>query len=480
MLVVQRLAQQLLSYLLALRKFAQNIAPTFSVYRFLADLHRPRVKSRLMVSDLPDEILYEIFQFATYIPESESIVPLDPFLPKRVSANVMGPNTPTAVNRTKCTLVLVCSAWRRISMQLMYRHIYIRSPQRAELLLQLLRRDSDVPPFNTSEYGRFTRHIEVFTHARGSNNIHFFQTVFRIFQCCPNVRMLSGTWSDPLPNAFCEAVSQLYGSSLEGLYWDGGGGPFMPTSWGGPFVPTSFFASFRTLRALAIHKADLRNLPLDRHTLPLLQVLILTHSAENLRLASLLDLPMLRDLVYMSDAMSAYASQDVFRDFLSVHGPSLRSIDCVPLPLDNPHFTPLHKPTEAFLNPQHCPNLDTFTFDARSLPFNLPPNCPVRVIGLRGIQAGDLYPNKTSNGASHLKAFVGDACPYLETVRAVEFLVESDSDSFIKDIFIWWTEKFERRGVDFQDAEGVVWSYPDDDDDVDDVAEEIKLVAVGV
>jgi hypothetical protein len=35
-------------------------------------------------------------------------------------------------------------------------------------------------------------------------------------------------------------------------------------------------------------------------------------------------------------------------------------------------------------------------------------------------------------------------------VRTAGFLVDADTDTLVKDVFIWWSERFERDGVDFQ------------------------------
>jgi len=408
----------------------------------------------LSLADLPIELLLEIFEFATYVHESESIVPLHPFTPKHVSANAMGPNTPTSATRTKCALVLVCRSWRKLALQFLYRHIPIRSPKRAELLLRILQPNPNVLPLDTSECGQFTRHIEISTHVRGSDTIQFLQTVFKILRCCPNVRILSGTWDHPLPDTFLTALTLLYGQSLHALYWEGPGST----------APITFFSSFQMLKALDIHNVEEHSLP-DQCSLPLVQDLIVSNSKHSLKLATSLKLPSLHNLIFKSEGD---VSQDALEAFLDVHGPSLLSVDILPryseIDRSSTGSTLLTNHAALFLNHHYCPNLQTIIFDARTLPFDIPLDCPVRSIGLRGIKASELYPNsgKPSNVRAHLKSLIEETYPYLETVRAVEFLVESDSDSLIKDIFIWWTEKFERRGVDLQDAEGVVWAYMDD------------------
>ena len=49
--------------------------------------------------------------------------------------------------------------------------------------------------------------------------------------------------------------------------------------------------------------------------------------------------------------------------------------------------------------------------------------------------------------------------PSLELIKTVGFLVDAETDLLIKDIFIWWVERFEKQGIDFLDGEGVLWAY---------------------
>ena len=52
---------------------------------------------------------------------------------------------------------------------------------------------------------------------------------------------------------------------------------------------------------------------------------------------------------------------------------------------------------------------------------------------------------------------------FRSVVRTLGFLVGTSTDPFAPDVFIWWTEKFERVGVDLQDGEGVVWMLDDEE-----------------
>jgi hypothetical protein len=75
------------------------------------------------------------------------------------------------------------------------------------------------------------------------------------------------------------------------------------------------------------------------------------------------------------------------------------------------------------------------------------------------VRAESLYPDKKTNTGRHLMTFTPSRYPNLELVRTVGFLVDADTDSLIKDIFIWWVERFEKQGIDFLDGEGVLWAY---------------------
>jgi hypothetical protein len=62
---------------------------------------------------------------------------------------------------------------------------------------------------------------------------------------------------------------------------------------------------------------------------------------------------------------------------------------------------------------------------------------------------------------AHLEGITPELYPRLQEVRTVGFLVDAETDRYIKDVFIWWVEKFEDYGIDFLDGEGVLWAYTD-------------------
>ncbi|KAJ6594487.1 hypothetical protein B0H19DRAFT_1095754 [Mycena capillaripes] len=428
----------------------------------------PACDQRKPLPDLPLEIWLEIFQWSTYL--STSIGGMDPFTLQHSPTDVMGANTPILSTRTKCALVRVCRSWRRIAIQILYQHIAIRSPMRATLILQVLR-DSHS---DRSNYGYWTRHIEVFTHARGSSDIRYLQTVFRIFQYCPRLRMLSATWRIVVPREFLTAVSTLYGPTLQGLYWDEQKHSLEKTH-----ASLGFLASFRSLRIL-----DLRNFVgdgllsgegLPPVILPRLTHIILSNQGSNISVATALELPALHVLT-LHTLVSHPTRIDLVTKLLAVHGASLTTVH-LPTPSsgsdtepNQPRAPTTHIPPSLFLCAGVCPNLDTISFGANSPAITYEPSAAephahpaLRRIALLSVRADALYPSKGPNETqTHLRSFTRAAYPQLEMVRTAGFLVDADTDTLVKDVFIWWSERFERDGVDFQDGEGVVWMYGDD------------------
>lgn len=400
---------------------------------------------------------------------------------KRVSTNVMGVNTPAFSTRTKLSLVLVCRAWRRIAVQMLYEHVVIRSPARANAILAVLRSSAQKSEYGNRErgqiwaspgYGMWTRHIEIFTHARGADDIRYLQIIFHILQSCPNLRTLSGTWIHPLPIEFLTAISTLYGPSLEALYW--GELTIFPT-----ITTPEFLGAFLSLRVLDLRNYVGNDLSAGSETgpriptLPNVQHLIVSTHPRSVAVATVLSLPALRNLTVKTVSVEV-DTLDILLAFLKVHGRSLTWID-LPSPSVDTDPDPdtaifrrsaSHLNPDIFLRPDLCPNLDTFTFPTTSPPLSSHVHHSLRRIGLRGVRAESLYPDKTSGDKGsgtkgHLLSFTPEKYPNLEVVKTVGFLVDADTDSLIKDVFIWWVEKFEKQGIDFLDGEGVLWAYAD-------------------
>ncbi|KAF8160712.1 hypothetical protein B0H34DRAFT_795592 [Crassisporium funariophilum] len=433
--------------------------------------------------ELPIELWLEIFQFATYVHRSATIKPLDPFTLKHTTTNVMGANTPTAAMRTKLALVLVSRSWRRVAVQMLYQHLMIRSPARATNILQVLEASRHMPDsfssltsYGATEafgYGQCTRHIEIYTFTRGAGDIRYLHTLFKIFRLCPNLRTLSGTWMHRLPIEFLEGVSGLYASSLSALYWNEKTESLSENS---PLSTPEFLGSFKSLRVLdlrhfiGVNPLSRSSCPPSATTLPLLQDLILSTHSRSLEYATILCMPSLRNLTLHSSTYDA-TNDELLPAFLKAHGPSLITVD---LPSPSLDFEPdsdstitrgtaTHLNPDIFLKPDHCPNLESLTFPATS-PALAPHTHPsLRRIGLRGVRSDGLYPDKPTSTKIHLFAISSNKYPRLELIQTVGFLVEADTDGLIKDIFIWWVEKFEKEGINFLDGEGVLWAYAEPD-----------------
>ncbi|KAF5351709.1 hypothetical protein D9756_007652 [Leucocoprinus leucothites] len=428
--------------------------------------------------ELPLELWLEIFQFATYVHRSTSIGPLDPFSPRRTSNNVMATNTRALSIRTKLALVLVCKEWKMMTERFLYEHLVIRSPTRASAVLNALIASRSHLSDDAIDigHGRWPSHIEIFTHARGSNDMRFLRTLFRIFQCCPNVRYLSGSWMHPLPIEFLEAIARLYGSTLQGLYWD-------EVNITVPFTSSTphFLCNFKELRVLDLRHYvgcgvdQLSSSPVPQPILPSVTDLLVSARQESLQMASFLALPQLRNLTLCITLHDCHSFKprvpySDIRHFLKKHGHSLVSVD---LPTPAPYLEPEpdssssrhtveHVKPDLFLEPDICPNLISLVYPITSEPLSSQIHTNIRRIGLRGVsKAEELYPDKQSSTKSHLEGITAKLYPRLQEVRTIGYLVDAETDPLIKDIFIWWVEKFESNGINLLDGEGVLWMYTD-------------------
>jgi hypothetical protein len=289
---------------------------------------------------------------------------------------------------------------------------------------------------------------------RGSGNLSFLQTIFRIFRCCPNLQYLSGNWIHKLPVEFLRGVSALYGQSLLGLYWADTANP-------------DFIGTFQSLRVLDLRRCTgtFESSDFSRPTLPYVQDLILCNDPQSLKLATILHLPKLRNLTLRTNGDERGYNEDLLA-FLKAHGESLVLVDLPPpsetdLDVEN---APIRRDAEyispnIFLANGVCPNLESFVYSCGTYPTYPHPN--LRRIGVRGITGELLYPDKPSNTKRHLTALNPDNYPRLQLVQMVGFLVDAHTDSIMKDACIWWVEKFEKMGILFLDGECVLWMYAD-------------------
>ncbi|TFK25212.1 hypothetical protein FA15DRAFT_369306 [Coprinopsis marcescibilis] len=437
-------------------------------------------------SALPLEIWLDIFQFATYVPRSSAAKPLDPFAFQRISRDIMGVNTPAMALYTKLALARVSKAWRRLTIPLLYEHIVVRSPSRANMILNVLWRSAnrdqesaDPPPPEKSGYGQWTRHIEVLTHSRGSANLSYYQTVFSIFRLCQNVRVLTGVWNHIIPAEFASVVSQWYGPCLESLSWCEAPSKTQNGALLSPSSTFTFLGSFKSLRVLDLRHRSIRlrtgvdPYPLElpdgiQATLPLVRHLIVSSHSRSLSIAAHLSLPRLLNLT-IKTSLSDKIDNQLVRKFLQTHGELLESVE-ISLPSSSPddesapdsstRRTASHINPEYFLDANTCPNLLSISFPITSpVPDCETPHPNLRRIGLRGVRSDILLPDGARTEKNQLLVITPERYPMLESVQTIGFLVEADGDSGTKDVFIWWVERFEKFGIDFLDGEGVLWVY---------------------
>lgn len=458
-----------------------------SVFSVPTPVHREYKPPPRMPPDLPLELWLEIFQFATYVYQDVSVKPLDPFTPKQTTTNALGANTPSLAMRTKLAIVQVSRAWRRVALQTLYQHVVIRSPSRANAILKALQSSplhmtdlSEVEQLSMPRYGQYVRHIEVFTFTRGSKDIKYLQLVFQIIQLCPDLRMLSGRWIHALPTEFLNGLSALLGPSLSELLWSERQSQMNQNT----NTSLQFLNSFQALRVL-----DLRHFVGSKPSswperganlcLPLVQSLIISSNPRSLDAATRFELPSLRNLTMLTSASENM--RDSLRNFLKAHGKSLvmidlphPSVDSEPDP-DNAlsrRTLPLVNP-DIFLGEDFCPNLEAIVFSTNSTVLQSCAHPNLRRIGLRGIHIDGLYPEKPSSSKEQLMSFNVNKYPRLQLIQAVGFLVEANSDSLAKDLFIWWVEWFESMDVLLVDGEGVKWAYYPDP--IKDTGAEDKL-----
>ena len=428
--------------------------------------------------ELPLELWLEIFQFATYVHRSTSIGLLNPFTPKRTINNIMATNMQISAVRTKLALVLVCKSWKMIADRFLYEHLVIRSPARANAVLEaLLAARVQLENGNIDiGYGRWPSHIEIFTHCRGANDMRFLHTLFHIFQCCPNVRHFSGSWMHPLPVEFLDAIAKLYGPTLQGLYWN-------EVNIAAAFTSSSprFLCSFQELRVLDLRHfvgcsfEQLLRSPPSQPILPNVTDLLLSTRSESLQMASFLELPQLRNLTLCVTLPGCHffnprVPYNHIRLFIEKHGYSLISVDLqTPAPYLEPEpdssdsrYIIEHVKPDVFLEPNACPNLISLVYPVTSKPLSPHIHPNLKRIGLRGIRRAEhLYPRRLSIVKTHLEGITAKLYPRLQEVRTIGYLVDAEMDRLIKDVFIWWVEKFEDEGINLLDGEGVLWMYTD-------------------
>ncbi|GBE80484.1 hypothetical protein SCP_0301990 [Sparassis crispa] len=481
-------------------------------------------------TSLPTELWLEIFRYATYVPRARCISPRESFEIQRPFNPL---NTPVSSMRTKCSLVLVCQGWRRVSTELLYEHVVINSSRRAYLLGRTLESSdlraaiagastSATSENTTSERGhaRWIRHLEIHTCSRTSKTAPFWYAIAGILSMLPNLHAVSGFWERPLSKGMLDVFTRYLGESVRALYWEEGEVPAGEAS----LLAPTFLTKYRSLRVLDIRKLAFENsktVPELGDTpvvLPGVIDLLIPMCPAIMAFATKLSLPALARLVL--DASTARtrrlsAIPPALDTLLAVHGPKLTTVEL--LPVNSLSYASGPVDITTFLQPDVCPQLDTLVFDcrervlsapvisalqqppqrppAKSLFSPLPPptgpppsdsapplNAPhaaLRRVGIRGMGISRLYPNRPTHAQLHLRAFAEqrELFPALEVVRTLGFLVDASTDPFARDIFIWWTEKYESAGLDLQDGEGVVWLYTDPECDESAATEEQLMAA---
>ncbi|KAI0759848.1 hypothetical protein BD413DRAFT_595097 [Trametes elegans] len=341
--------------------------------------------------------------------------------------------------------------------------------------------------------------------------MQYWQNMVRCVILCPKLRVFSGLWQTPLPPGLLAALEQYLPSTLQELYWQQDSVLIAAKEL--PILTTSFLSKFSSLRVLDLRKIcildaerSLRDVNFVALTLPHVAYLALPTCPLLLRFASRQEMPALHYLIL--DAAGAprtvwapWVAKEL-SCFLERHGSKLTTVEL--LPAATLSFRPGPIGISAFLSPTACPNLDTLVFDCREkaiCPSSVAlahvsdrdalalaagvaaqsalnatgPAAPLldgahprlRRVGLRGTAIGRLYPNKPTQAQAHLHALAGCRAflPALELVRTLGFLVGTSTDAFAPDVFIWWTEKFERVGVDLQDGEGVAWMLEEEEEE---------------
>ncbi|KAH8107762.1 hypothetical protein BXZ70DRAFT_1074201 [Cristinia sonorae] len=224
--------------------------------------------------------------------------------------------------------------------------------------------------------------------------------------------------------------------------------------------------------------------------------------------------------------------------FLTTHGRALTSLELIPSISSTFKPSPYPLSPGLFLQPGVCPNLERLIYDCRERtmsypvcvstvmgirgktgkgskgtpamspkvsPYTSPPPEPtdlaylltsnistdllshphrsLRLVAIRGLGISRLYPNRPTHTQAHLlsllSARISGYLPGLETVRTAGFLVDTSTDGMARDIFIWWTERFEYMNVDLVDGEGVLWLYEEEAESSKGKGKDGDTVSVG-
>lgn len=384
---------------------------------------------KISYQSLPSELLLEIFRYATYVPRSRKLTPVDPFIPSHHSAGNL--NTLALSTRTKFHLVLVCKEWRELANELLYEYVVISSLRRARLISRTLAESAQnvlseegarkgLANHTNNGQGQWVRHLEVHSGIRTSEKRLFLSEIASILVKCNNLLSFSGFWTYDVPPTFVDGILQTTRNTLHGLSWTQ---PLFRFDYNGTVSEPIFTSKhlnllrdLKILELLEMPKHSLPNpemLPEEHHeliltqktphllqsgiTLPHVTTLRIASVPALLAFASTLSLPSLH--TFIIDSSGTFSDFSDFRPpvtsnlasspltytllrFLAAHGQSIRSLEILPPrnrqrirgdtdnePLDGRKagYIPSPFPISPglFLQPDVCPNLQSLVFDCR-------------------------------------------------------------------------------------------------------------------
>jgi hypothetical protein len=283
-----------------------------------------------------------------------------------------------------------------------------------------------------------------------------------------------------------DAITKLYGSGMEELYWNEIAVQVVKRAVNTltTVATLHFLGAFSSLQTLDLRHfkakgcstAASMDAPTTIPLLPLVQHLIISTNPWSVTAASGIVLPRLLSLTvkitrgFIHPAEDGSSETHLLDRLIKAHGLSLESVDIHPAsPDDDLEQYSLNAPSVKPMNPgpfldeDACPNLSSICYPVcpEFLPLLGKEHSMLRRIGLRDVKADLLAitrdkPDRVAN--DHLQALYRNVARYpgLQLVQTIGFCV---GKSTTKDVFIWWTERFARKGVLLLDGEGVFWEF---------------------
>lgn len=355
-------------------------------------------------TDVPPEVWFEIFKWATHTPRAKRFEPVDAFERQYAVTSMYGVNTPILSMRVKCTLVRVCRAWYSLSVPLLYEYVVLNSVPRAQRLLRTIQ-DSKLRAEETSgqslSYARWIQHVHIHTCTRCSKAMGFWKILLVLLARCTNLQFLSTTLFHPLPEGIPAAIQRLVERTLTGLSMavDDAMDHVSPNTVFGAkkILSSTVLHGFQNLRILDLSKLKLRpfrprtgeqapeldiktmdnrmiwtllennhNAEMGNLELPRLTTLMMPYTTTMLWFACTLELPDLRHLIIRAgpSEVNIHLASEMF---LGKHGSGIRTLE---LCSDAQSAVDVTR----FLQPGICPNLDTLVYDVRDSGIALDPS----------------------------------------------------------------------------------------------------------